>query len=295
MQSVYELEWSRKKLDELNASNNRNAAQRNMILFFSVAILLVLITVAYLYRKSRYLNKLLHKREQQLTKAGEMKDRIFAIIGHDLKNAVGNVPELIQIYRDMDTTKDEQEYILENLQLNATATYETLNNMLEWGKAQIKGVEFCPKVFNASATLHDIIRLFTIPIQQKNIRFTDAVPRDLRLFSDESHFAFIVRNLLSNAIKFTDKSGSIEIGVLHIDAKDEVIFFVKDNGVGVEENSIQHIFSDGGITTVGTSQETGNGLGLMLCREFVEKSNGRIWASGVPGHGTTFYITFKKA
>jgi signal transduction histidine kinase len=295
LQSVYDLELSRKRMTELEESNQRNASQRNIILIFSVGIFSVLVALFYIYKKRSDLNKLLIRREEQLTRAGEMKDRIFTIIGHDLRNAVGNVPALIQIYKDADTTEQERELILENLQLNATVTFETLNNMLEWGKAQMKGVMVNRKIFNVSDAIRHTVRLFNIAIQQKGIRFVDSVPRELNLHTDEAHFAFIIRNLLSNAIKFTDKGGFIEIGVLRSDAADEIILFVKDNGVGIEQERIELIFSKGGVSTEGTSQEGGNGLGLMLCREFVEKSNGRIWASGIPRQGTTFYVTFTKS
>lgn len=289
LQAQYELNKSNTQLDALRKSEQRNLQKKNYIIVIALVLAITLITLLFFFAKSRKLNKELAGREQELKRLNDLKDRLFSIVGHDLRGPIGNIPVLLDIYRNPATPESEKEFILDSLDENSQASIETLDKLLNWGKLQIKGVTLQQSVFNVTDVLNNNLKLLKVTADNKNITIQNKVPVQTQIYTDENHFKFVVRNLLSNAIKYTRTGGNIEIGAEQNDGR--IIFSVKDNGIGIDPERQKHIFEPYNFSTVGTSDEVGNSIGLMLCREFIKQNGGDIWLKSEKGQGTTFYFS----
>lgn len=153
---------------------------------------------------------------------------------------------------------------------------------------RLNAVELQPRDIVA----HDI-DLLGASAQLKNITLQNYIDEGIRVCADRDHFEFVVRNLLSNAIKFTNQGGTIEVSAVADTAKNEVQFTVKDNGIGIDADRLESIFSIGNISTDGTGDEKGTSIGLVLCKEFIEANKGKIWAVSKPGEGSEFVFVLK--
>jgi len=291
LQAQYELNKSNTQLDALRKSEQRNLQKKNYIITIALVLAITLITLLFFFAKSRRLNKELAGREQELTRLNDLKDRLFSIVGHDLRGPIGNIPVLLDIYRNPATPESEKEFILDSLDENSQASIETLDKLLNWGKLQIKGVTLQQSVFNVTDVLNNNLKLLKVTADNKNITIQNKVPVETQVYTDENHFKFVVRNLLSNAIKYTRTGGNIEIGAEQNNGDGRIIFSVKDNGIGIDPERQKHIFEPYNFSTVGTSDEVGNSIGLMLCREFIKQNGGDIWLKSEKGQGTTFYFS----
>lgn len=161
---------------------------------------------------------------------------------------------------------------------------------MQWATLQLKGNIFEPKPVDLSSLARETIRLLEPELQKKQIQLTLELQSLLQVHADLNMTRSVLRNLLTNAIKFTDAGGTISLRAAEASVK-EVIFSVADNGTGIPEENRDKLFTLGTVSTQGTEEEKGTGLGLMLCREFIEKSGGRIWFESTEGKGTTFYFT----
>ena len=139
LESVYELEQSNARIKELKLSEHKNMLKRNVIIAIAVGLAIALIFISVFYRKTKRLNEQLSKREAELEKSNNVKDKLFSIIGHDLRGPVGNIPVMLKIVEDEGTTPTERKYLLDTLMEHAQASLETLDKLLFWGKSQIKG------------------------------------------------------------------------------------------------------------------------------------------------------------
>jgi signal transduction histidine kinase len=179
------------------------------------------------------------------------------------------------------------------LEKNAIASFETLQNLLSWGKSQIKGVTLAQTVFDANGAAGSERRLISNAAEDKAIQITNNMPDGVMVYADMNHYKFIMRNLLSNAVKYTKNGGTIEISAKP-DNKGFVVFSVADNGVGMAADVCKNIFNSFGKSVPGTENEHGNGIGLKLCQEFVEQNGGRIWVESEQGKGSTFFFSLKE-
>ena len=142
--------------------------------------------------------------------------------------------------------------------------------------------------------MNNKIRLARTAVNSKNITLASTVSPGTTAYADANHFAFILRNLLTNAIKYTDINGSIEIGADRSKEPGCVVFYVKDNGVGMTGEQQKKIFNAQNMSLPGTANEAGNSIGLILCKEFVTANGGRIWVDSERGKGSVFYFTLKQ-
>jgi len=161
---------------------------------------------------------------------------------------------------------------------------------LHWSRIQRGKIEYLPESFSLFQILELVIQLNKPVAEQKNISLSNNVPCNYLCFADPNMVNTIVRNLISNAIKFTNKGGSI-IADAKLE-KNQIICSIKDNGVGILQENIDKIFKlDSQVTTQGTDNETGTGLGLVLCKELIEKNLGELWVESEVGIGTTFFFS----
>jgi len=173
-------------------------------------------------------------------------------------------------------------------------TIGLLTNLLEWSRLQTGRIEFHPSPINAHTICENTLSLLTSNAEQKNISIVNELEDETYVFADENMMQSIFNNLVTNAIKFTNKNGLITISSKHID--DMIRFVVKDNGVGMSAEQKQMLFGmNKSFTTPGTTNEKGSGLGMILCKDFIEKHGGKIWVESDSGLGSEFFFTVPAA
>lgn len=293
LQAVYDLEKTNTKLTQAEYKNEKNELIRNFTIGIAIILATVLVLLLLMYKKSAQLNDKLRKREAELQKLNEIKDRLFSIIGHDLRGPIGNLPVMLELLNDAKTTQDERNYIKNSLVTLSKSSIETLDKLLYWGQAQIKGIGIKQVMFAAGAHMRDSLELIKLSAEQKQIVIVNNVAPDTIVFADPSHFDFILRNLIANAVKFTHAGGSVTISAERSSRPGFVVFAVTDTGVGIDPDKLTDIFEPFGVSTRGTADEKGNSIGLMLCKEFVTENGGAIWVETKEGKGSTFYFSLK--
>ncbi len=295
LQSVYELEKSNSKVQQLEIADKRNLQLRNIIILIACGLFFTLLSLFSFYLKSKRLNKELSERSIELQKANTVKDRLFSVIGHDLRGPIANIPLMLELYEDPDTTLEERKFIFDSMKENAGLSLETLDKLLHWGKSQIKGITINPTELKVNEQLVDIIKLIKSISNSKHIAIVNKIEDDVIVNADPNHFNFVFRNLLANAVKFTHHNGKIIINADKESQIGYIVFSVNDNGVGIDKEQQEHMFELFNISTIGTANEKGNSLGLLLCKEFIIENGGKIWVESEKGKGTTIYFTLKVA
>ena len=233
--------------------------------------------------------------KQELKKINAEKDKFFSIIAHDLKSPFGALIGMLElISKDFEMFSEEElKEISSDLYTSAQGVYKLLENLLEWSRVQRKSVTFFPVQSNIYLIAENIIKILSMQASNKKIELINNIPEHQKAFCDENMVSTIIRNLVSNAIKFTSEKGSVTIS--SEDSGDYVRTEVKDTGIGMSEEDMDKLFKiDAHHTTRGTSDEKGTGLGLILCKEFVEMNGGEISVESKPGEGTNFSFTLPK-
>ena len=231
--------------------------------------------------------------KQKLEEINATKNKFFRIIAHDLRNPISTlVNSTAFLLTDIETLSFEKtKKFMGELNRLALSTYGLLENLLDWSSNEMGDIQNKPKMVSLVLIVNQNIELVQNRISEKNITLSVEVPNNIELFVDENMLNTVLRNLISNAVKFTKPGGNISISALISDGR--YIIQVKDDGIGIPEQNITKLFSiDKSIVTPGTQNEKGAGLGLILCKEFVEKMGGTISVHSKQGFGTTFSIEF---
>lgn len=289
LQAGYELDKSKQHIQTLELLNEKRTLERNAGVVAAILVSLTLILLGLYLHRVRKLN-------HELKASNQVKDKLFSIIGHDLRSPVGTVVQMLDVIDQSDLEAFELREMLSILKKHTQASLETLDTLLQWGKSQLQGVRVTPTVFNPESIIERNLEILSVSAGQKYIRIIKSVPADLELYSDPDHFNFVVRNLLSNAVKFTYPSGEVKVSVSGYHSKPGYITFsVKDNGKGISEKDKEVLFESFSGADHGTAGEKGTGIGLILCKEFVQANNGEIWVESREGDGSEFFFTVKTA
>jgi len=275
---------------------------------FITNILAVLATLSVIlllsvYRSSQRrikMNKLLilhqneiKKRSLELEKLNEVKDKFFSIISHDLRSPINGLTGILDLI-DKDLIKPEElPPLIKELKVQFNNTKSLINNLLDWALLQMDKLTIQLQKINVQKLVDENLKLLS-SIHLKNIEMINLVPENVYAMADLNTLRLVLRNLILNSIKFTDNGGKIWVETKA--GENELTISVSDNGVGITPE-IQAIIFDktAGYTTRGTANEKGTGLGLILCKEFVERNGGKIWVNSEVGKGSTFSFTLKKA
>ncbi|MBW8324244.1 MAG: PAS domain S-box protein [Prolixibacteraceae bacterium] len=237
----------------------------------------------------------LKESETRLRELNATKDKFFSIIAHDLKSPFNSILGLSNILVEQIREKNYEgidEYARIIL-VSSQRTMDLLMNLLEWSRSQTGRMEFSPEYVEIVALINEVVELLYDYASQKTITIVKKLPRNMVVFADRAMISTILRNLISNAIKFTHTRGQIIISVTQEENK--IIVSVTDNGIGMKTNVLEKLFRiDESHTTLGTQNEKGTGLGLLLCKEFIEKHGGEIWIESTPGTGSTFSFSIPK-
>jgi two-component system, sensor histidine kinase and response regulator len=225
----------------------------------------------------------------ELRKLNATKDKFFSIIAHDLRSPFNSIMGFSQMLMDKAHQLDKEniERMAQIINEASKLAMDLLTNLTDWSLSQSGRIEFHPEEILIADVVKEVEPLFAPAAIQKSIEIKTEVQSQLTAYADEVLLHTILRNLICNAIKFTRTGGEITISSKAW--KNQVIISVSDTGVGISESKIQDLFRiDKNFSTEGTNKEKGTGLGLILCRELVEKHGGRIWAESKEGEGSTF-------
>ena len=238
-----------------------------------------------------------HKRaKDELIALNVTKNKFLSIIAHDLKGPFHGLLNLSDMMANESENFTIQEFIQtsKNLHESAENIYQLLHNLLEWARMQKASIEYSPTEFNLFSIVAQSIALINHSAQQKSITIHNEIDKSLNIVADERMMQTILRNLISNAVKFTGKKGKVKISCLET-SNCMVKISVTDNGVGLSADDIEKLFRiDGFVKSKGTEGEPGTGLGLILCKEFVEKHGGKIWVQSEVGKGSKFHFTIRE-
>lgn len=236
--------------------------------------------------------QIIKENEQHLKELNATKDKLFSIIAHDLRSPFNSIlgfsELLIQNTNEYDAEKSKK--YLEIINSSVKNTLILLDNLLHWAKTQTGKISYNPKRTNLAPIINEIFGIFNSISKNKNISITYIPTGEIEIYSDLNMLKVVLRNLISNAIKFTNINGKIEI--IAKQNKDLTEITISDNGIGMDCETISKLFKiDPTVITNGTANEKGSGLGLILCKEFIEKQNGKIWAESEVGKGSDFKFT----
>ena len=238
--------------------------------------------LAYAYEKLR-------KSELELETLNKNKDRFFSIISHDLRSPFNSLLGLTSlIINDFDGfSKDEIKDSMYNLHQVSESLYHLIEDLLDWSRIQFNKIDFQPEVLNLNEVIAKVIVISKAVAKDKNISLVNIVPKNCTTKADVHMITTIIRNLVNNAIKFTPKYGIVKISAgFHLD---DLIVSVEDTGVGMTKEVAENLFKVGKkVSKYGTEGESGTGLGLIICKEFVEKHGGKIWVESEIEKGSKF-------
>lgn len=230
----------------------------------------------------------LRLQSDELLGMNKLKDRLFSIISHDLRGPLINLNDIIKMLNEGMITEEEFKSFVPQLSKNIGYTTGLLENLLFWSKSQLQGEVVKPVYFNLKEVSINILHLFENTIKEKDILIENNIQLNSKVYADKDMIQLVVRNLISNAVKFSKRGGSIKLTTRT--EGNNTILCVKDTGVGISEADQKKLFEQETFTTRGTDNEQGTGLGLLLCKDFIEKNGGSIWVESELGRGSKFCI-----
>jgi len=236
-------------------------------------------------------NQELVNQRNELSEANAIKNKIFSIVGHDLRGPIGSLHAMLQMVEKSQISQEEFQQFTKSLRINVKYLHGTLDNLLQWAQVQVRDLKTAPQDFYLNALLEEVIQLTKFSAEAKGITIEVHGRTDFKIFADLTMMRSVLINLISNAVKFTHPDGFVKIttSINQYFAK----ISVQDNGRGMTPEMIRLLFkSTEHLSTPGTNNERGTGLGLLLCKEFVEKNGGTISVTSELGKGSDFSFTF---
>ncbi|MBN2273256.1 MAG: hypothetical protein JXR41_16055 [Bacteroidales bacterium] len=257
----------------------------SIILFLAISLTVIILTFGFIIMVNIRLS-------QDLIRQNAMKDKFFSIIAHDLKNPMNNImgfSDLLSV-KLQENNREETVYMSRAIKQSVTQINTLLENLLEWALSQTGKVRYLPEKINLRDFITEEYKYYLPFAESKKLSLDTEGITAICVWADNNMLKTIMRNLITNAIKYTHSGGTISIRSEQQLSFAEVS--VSDTGIGIEETTMKTLFSfDDKMTTRGTQDEKGSGLGLVLCKEFVERNGGSIWVKSEPGKGSTVYFT----
>ncbi len=295
---------------EEKAQIDKKLDKYKLLLYALLAALIVvsaLLVLVYLKRNSniKYMQELEDKnikielqneafseQTKHLENVNNVKDKLFSIVSHDLKDSLSSINGFIDLLKDGSLSREEFDNLIPELSENANNASLLLFNLLNWSKSQMQSLEPKPSLFDIQEVFESKVKLIEQRMENKGINLVDHSLRDFA-YADRSMFEIVVQNLLANALKFCKSGDTITVSN-HI-SNGSCIVSIADTGIGISEVNQKKLFNSSSFTTMGTDNEKGTGLGLSICKELVELNNGKIWVESTQGVGSTFYVQLPKS
>jgi len=299
---VAEAEINEKKIEVLERANKLadselkiHRLQRNISFGLVGLLFTTLVILVINFRQKQKINKILQFQKEELKQANILKDRMFAVISQDLRSPLNSLRNVVTLLNSGALNTQEIKLISEKLNEDLGATLGLLDNLLYWARSQMQGIKRSPAQINIAQMLNDNIALLSGNASRKTLVLQNTVSQTFaKAYADPNMISLVVRNLLTNAIKFSPKGGTITMSAKNIEGMIEVS--ITDSGAGISYENQQKIFNPNAVLSdTGTAMEKGSGLGLLLCKEFVEENEGKIWVKSEEGKGSTFVFSLKIA
>jgi len=298
------------QLQKLNEQNREQLKFiRKVTIVIAALALFLLIKTILIFRFSRQKSKLNHdlklksqaveeqnqlilKQNVQLETLNQTKDQLFSIIGHDLRAPFGSILKAMEMMREGSMSETELKYFLDGFYEKLRETSDMLENLVTWASSQQLGIKARPVNINLSAQADEILSIYDTLLKEKNIELKHHPVPDTNAFADPDHIRIIIQNLIGNAIKFTPKYGKISI--FKNSDPDRVAIHIKDSGIGISAEKISKLFNLAGkeISTYGTKNEKGIGIGLLLVKKFADENGALISIESKEGEGSEFTVSF---
>jgi signal transduction histidine kinase len=305
IQTKYDTEKRIQQTEKLQIENELQKSKifrQQILLLLIIIIVLVALTIPYsLYRQRQKLaktnttlikqNEEIEKQSNQLAELNNTKDKILSIIAHDMINPFQSIIGFSNLLSNelKDSPNNDIRQYAEYISKGTLNLNTLLSNLLKWSQLQVGSLKLNKEIVSIKALSDETLGLFETAIKEKRINCRIDIHADHQAYCDTHSVSTVIRNLVSNAIKFTRFDGTISISTV---AKDqELEFTIIDNGVGMDEENLIKLFSLDKAISFGTNNEKGTGFGLILCKEFVEKNGGKIWAESETNKGTTIHFT----
>lgn len=232
---------------------------------------------------------LLHTQANELAELNSLKNRLFSVIAHDLKAPMYALRSLFQNMQHYNLPAAEIKSMIPEVVKDMNDTIGLMENLLQWSKTQMQADAVVAQEINVTELIADVVKLLRLQAEAKAVTITCNNQQPIHVFADRDMIQLVLRNLVSNAIKFTPQNGSVAIGINRHSYFAEV--FVQDTGTGISEEALKKIHQNIFYTTKGTASESGTGLGLMLCKEFLAKNGGQMHIESKLGQGSIFSFT----
>ncbi len=241
--------------------------------------------------KFRRLTETLAENEIRLKELLETKDKLFSIVAHDLRTPFNSIIGLLELMLNQydDFSDSERKTYLRLIDNDASRTLKLLDDLLEWAKLQTGKISFKPEKQKLLPIIEYVLSTLSSAIHFKQLIISHSVSSEFEIFADYNMLITILQNLIDNSIKYSHPRGIITIDAYRID--NQIEFVVSDDGIGMDDEIKTELFRfDNQIPVSGTSNERGGGLGLFLCKDFIEKHKGKIWVESEPEMGSKFFF-----
>ena len=236
--------------------------------------------------------KLLAEQKAELTELNSLKTKLFSVIAHDLKSPMYALRNLFSNIHQRDMPAKDMKALVPEVLMDLNYTIGLMENLLQWSKTQMQSSSVRPEELDISKMIMDVSHLLRLQAEAKQIYVDCKINSSVYIVADKDMINLVLRNLLSNAIKFTPEQGTIEIGVNDLNSFVEI--YVQDSGTGISKDALQKINENNFYSTKGTASESGTGLGLMLCKEFLAKNGGQMQIESEIGKGSIFSFTLPR-
>lgn len=311
----YQLQQQEQQIALLEKDKALQAEEKeNQRLILAILVGALTLTVAFVLvilrsrQKKEAMNQLLKQKNievqnqkeelviqaEQLSELNQLKDRLFSIIAHDLRSPINTLKGMLVILSMDSLSAEDLAMIQKNIGKQLGGIESTLNNLLQWAKNQMAGEASKTEVINLYQLIEEDIALLQATALDKQIILQNQVSSEIEVLADYQQVLTVFRNLLANAIKFTHLQGTVKVEAT---TKNKyIVIKVQDTGVGMNQEQLEMLFNHNKhLSTKGTSGEKGTGLGLILCKDFVEKNGGKIWVESKENIGTTFFVQLRSA
>ncbi|MBU2949452.1 tetratricopeptide repeat-containing sensor histidine kinase [Tamlana agarivorans] len=237
-------------------------------------------------------NEAFSEQTKHLESLNNVKDKLFSIVSHDLRDSLSSINGFIDLLKDGTLTREEFDNLIPELSENANNASLLLFNLLNWSKSQMQSLEPKPSLFDVQEVFASKVQLIEQRLESKGITLIDHSLKDFA-YADRSMFEIVVQNLLANALKFCKNGDTITI-TNHINDGRSIVS-IADSGVGISKENMDKLFKESSFSTLGTDNEKGTGLGLSICKELIDLNHGKIWVESAPNIGSTFYVQLPKS
>ncbi|WP_108801792.1 ATP-binding protein [Aquimarina sp. Aq107] len=291
--SRYEAELEQLKLIDEKEKREQKTKEElfryRLLAFISLAVIAVILVFMVLIIKTRKERKRYIK---ELNESNQVKNKLFSIISHDLKNEIHGLESSLNLMKEDVISTDEFKEIVPLLANRTHQTSILLNNLLNWSKSQMKELNAQPTTFDITEVISNKFTFFKPKAEKKDIKLINKLDPTL-IFADKDMFGIVAQNLIANAIKFCNPGDSIALISREKEDYYEICF--EDTGIGIDPSNLNKLFAEDTFTTTGTENETGTGLGLRICKELIELNQGKIQVESTPGKGSVFSVSLPKA